>query len=102
MDTTTTKETEVATEVATAEATETKSKKRETSLGDEIWSLESRTSYIEHCVDGEYTLREGDIEDALEKCFDLKKKAKTETTERRMIRRLFNRLIACAADARHL
>lgn len=98
MDTTTTKETEVATEVATA----TEKKAKETSLGDEIWSLESRTSYIEHCVDGEYTLREGDIEDALEKCFDLKKKAKTETTEWRMIRRLLNRLIACAADARHL
>lgn len=100
MDTTTT--TETATEVATAEATATETKAKETSLGDEIWSLESRTSYIEHCVDGEYTLREGDIEDALEKCFDLKKKAKTNTTEWRMIRRVLNRLIACATDTRRI
>lgn len=99
MDTTITKET--ATEVA-EETKETKAKEREKSLSDEIRSLESHISYIEYCVDGVYTLYEGNIEDALEECFDLKKKAKTETTEWRMIRRLLNRLIACAADARRL
>lgn len=98
MDTTTTKEN--ATEVTESTATETK--EREKSLRDEICSMESHISYIEHCVDGEYTLYEGNIENALEKCFDLKKQAKTNTTEWRMIRRLLNRLIACAADARRL
>lgn len=100
MDTTTTKEN--ATEVASAEATATETKEREKSLRDEICSMESHISYIEHCVDGEYTLYEGNIEDALEKCFDLKKKAEAETTEWRMIRRLLNRLISCVADARRL
>lgn len=102
MDTTITKET--ATEVAEEkkETQETKAKEKEKSLSDEIRSLESHISYIEYCVDGVYTLYEGNIENALEECFELKKQAKTNTTEWRMVRRLLNRLIACAADARHL
>lgn len=98
MDTTTTKEN--ATEVAEATATETK--KREKSLSDEIRSIASNISYIEDYVDGVYTLYEGNIENSLEKCLDLKKKANIDTPEWRMIRRFINRLIACAADARRL
>ena len=100
MDTTTTKEN--ATEVAEATATKAKEREREKSLSDEIRSMASNISYIEDCVDGVYPLYEGNIENSLEKCFDLKKKAKRDTPEWRMIRRLINRLIACAADARRL
>lgn len=82
--------------------TTTKAPKREKTLSEEIRSLESHISYIEDCVDGAYELYEGNIENALENCFNLKKQAKTNTIEWRMIRRLINRLIACAADARHL
>lgn len=89
MDTTTTKET-------------TKAPEREKTLSEEIRFLESHISYIEDCVDGAYELYEGNIENALEKCFDLKKQAKTNTIEWRMIRRLINRIIACAADARRI
>lgn len=89
MDTTTTKET-------------TKAPEREKTLSDDIRALGYEVTYIEQAVDERDTLYEGSIEYSLEKCFDLKKQAKRDTPEWRMIRRLINRLIACAADARRL
>lgn len=89
MDTTITKET-------------TKAPEREKTLGEEIRSLGYEVTYIEQAVDERDTLYEGSIEYSLEKCFDLKKQAKRDTPEWRMIRRLINRLIACATDARRL
>lgn len=89
MDTTTTKET-------------TKAPEREKTLGEDIRSLGYMVTYIEQAVDERDTLSEGSIEYSLEKCFDLRKMAKRDTSEWRMLRRLLNRLIACAADARRL
>ena len=89
MDTTTTKET-------------TKAPEREKTLSDDIRALGYEVTYIEQAVDERDTLYEGIIEYSLEKCFNLKKRAKRDTPEWRMIRRLINRLIACATDARRL
>ena len=82
--------------------TTTKAPEREKTLSDEIRSLGYMVTYIEQAVDERETLSEGSIEYSLEKCFNLKKKAKSDTPEWRMIRRLINRLIACATDARRL
>lgn len=82
--------------------TTTKAPEREKTLSEEIRSLGYEVTYIEQAVDERDTLYDGSIEYSLEKCFDLKKQAKRDTPEWRMIRRLINRLIACAADARRL
>ena len=89
MDTTITKET-------------TKALEKERDLEDEIRSLGYMVIYIEQAVDERETLSEGSIEYSLEKCFDLRRKAKRDTSEWRMLKRILNRLIACAADARRI
>lgn len=82
--------------------TTTKAPEREKTLSDEIRTLGYMVTYIEQAVDERDTLSEGSIEYSFEKCFDLRKMAKRDTSEWRMLRRLLNRLIACAADARRL
>lgn len=89
MDTTTTKET-------------TKAPEREKTLLEDIRAIGYEVTYIEQAVDERDTLYEGSIEYSLEKCFDLRKMVKRDTSEWRMLKRLLNRLIACAADARFI
>lgn len=86
----------------TTTTTTTKTPDKERALEDEIRSLGYMVTYIEQAVDERETLSEGSIEYSLEKCFDLRKKAKRDTSEWRMLKRILNRLIACAADARRI
>lgn len=101
MDTTTTKETEVATEVATAEATATETKKKERTLRDEIRYFAIDVDYIERSVDEGTILYEDSIEKALFQALDLKNRSAINTTEWRMAKRLMNRIIDCLVDVRH-
>ena len=88
------------TEVATAEATATETKKERT-LRDEIRYFAIDVDYIERSVDEGTILYENSIEEALFQALDLKNRSAINTTEWRMAKRLMNRIIDCLVDVRH-